>query len=429
MEMSPIREGKTAAGEPANQPLDLKSPADAPRPDRSAASAPAASGEAASRPAGLKPTEQALRDRLPSDEAFIQALERVGASLAELRADIFPEPGKPAPERSLPDPEVSEMRHEMTKSGWAATGEDDRDTRPAGIHYEDYNIVPPPPPEAMRRRSVFVPVVVMLLSVGAAATAFLLFRDGQLKTAVNAVNPMLQRAGIAELHPAGPATTGATLGATTGAATTGAATVQAARAADLPVPPKPEVKLAPSPDRVEPRMAPPAAAKPASEPFTQAFRDFQPATPKPAPQGEIVTAALPPAAPVAAPSAPAAIAAPPPGTARSTVEAPAPGAPAVAEPPKSLYSAAEVDQLRDRAEAYVKRGQIANARSVLDALHRQGDARSTFILATTYDPVVLQAWSVVGISADPAKARALYGQAAKAGIQGAAAGLARLQDQ
>jgi hypothetical protein len=115
---------------------------------------------------------------------------------------------------------------------------------------------------------------------------------------------------------------------------------------------------------------------------------------EPPPAQRIVKVAPAPAvaAPVAEP-APAPVAAPPP---------PAPRA----EPVRS-----RADELQAQARRLIDAGDIKAARHVLQAAENATSAPMTFMLAETYDPIMLAAWQTRGVSANPERARALYQKA------------------
>ena len=76
-------------------------------------------------------------------------------------------------------------------------------------------------------------------------------------------------------------------------------------------------------------------------------------------------------------------------------------------------SAAEQNKLA-KADELLGRGDIAGARLVLDQARSPAAA---FKLGETYDPKRLAAWRVLGVRADPAKARELYQRAYAGGIR------------
>jgi TPR repeat protein len=62
-------------------------------------------------------------------------------------------------------------------------------------------------------------------------------------------------------------------------------------------------------------------------------------------------------------------------------------------------------------------GNIGAARIVLERAAEDDNARASFMLAETYDPVVLSAWGTYGTRGDAAKARELYAKAHSGGIR------------
>jgi TPR repeat protein len=54
---------------------------------------------------------------------------------------------------------------------------------------------------------------------------------------------------------------------------------------------------------------------------------------------------------------------------------------------------------------------------VLDRAAANGNAQASFMLAETYDPVILSAWGTSGTRGDAAKAREFYAKATVGGIQ------------
>ena len=100
--------------------------------------------------------------------------------------------------------------------------------------------------------------------------------------------------------------------------------------------------------------------------------------------------------------------------ARPEIATPKP--PAVPEPrPTVSLTRNEVAALLRRGQDLIAAGDIASARLVLTHVAEAGDANAAFILAGTYDPAVLATRRVVGVQADPAKARAWYARAAEQG--------------
>lgn len=69
------------------------------------------------------------------------------------------------------------------------------------------------------------------------------------------------------------------------------------------------------------------------------------------------------------------------------------------------------------AERMLAEGNVIAARELLGRAALAGDSGARFALAETFDPNVLAAWGVRGVSADPGTARLLYEQAMAAGDQ------------
>jgi hypothetical protein len=70
----------------------------------------------------------------------------------------------------------------------------------------------------------------------------------------------------------------------------------------------------------------------------------------------------------------------------------------------------------DRARAAIAAGDVEAARTSLEGLVAEGNPTALMLLAETFDPNMLAAWSVRGVIADPAIARELYRRAAALGI-------------
>ncbi len=113
---------------------------------------------------------------------------------------------------------------------------------------------------------------------------------------------------------------------------------------------------------------------------------------------------------------------------RDTAEVPAPGhkptlmqaAEAAATEQPTIAEAQgdpEVARLLARASALLVQGDIGAARIVLEHAVGTGSARASFMLAETYDPLVLSTWKTYGTRGDVTKARELYAKALAGGIQ------------
>jgi hypothetical protein len=76
---------------------------------------------------------------------------------------------------------------------------------------------------------------------------------------------------------------------------------------------------------------------------------------------------------------------------------------------------AEIAYLLKRGEELVAAGELGPARLVLRRAAEAGHPNAAFVLATTYDPVLLEARRVIGIAPDIAMARAWYEKAKEFG--------------
>ena len=92
---------------------------------------------------------------------------------------------------------------------------------------------------------------------------------------------------------------------------------------------------------------------------------------------------------------------------------------ATTEPPKAAEAQgnAEAAKLIARASALLGQGNIGAARIVLERAAESGNAQASFMLAETFDPVILSAWGTYGTRGDAAKAREHYGKALTGGIR------------
>jgi hypothetical protein len=127
-----------------------------------------------------------------------------------------------------------------------------------------------------------------------------------------------------------------------------------------------------------------------------------------------------------------------PGLAVEPAAASTPAVVAIAEPPKPneasmppesaapAMSAGDVGRMLARAGSLVRQGQIGSARALLELAARSRDPATYLALADTYNPKMLARWRAIGISGDPARALALYRQAADAGMTEANARLREL---
>jgi len=90
--------------------------------------------------------------------------------------------------------------------------------------------------------------------------------------------------------------------------------------------------------------------------------------------------------------------------------------PVILAKPERSAPGAETKVFVARARAFMAQGDMTTARLFLERASNLGDAQATYLLAQTYDPVVLSRWKVLGVSPDVDKARALYSEAAAAGF-------------
>ena len=94
-------------------------------------------------------------------------------------------------------------------------------------------------------------------------------------------------------------------------------------------------------------------------------------------------------------------------------QAPATEQPAVTESQDNP----EPTRLIARASALLAQGNIGAARIVLERAAQNGSAQASFMLAETYDPVILSAWGTYGTRGEVTKAREFYVKANAGGIQ------------
>lgn len=83
------------------------------------------------------------------------------------------------------------------------------------------------------------------------------------------------------------------------------------------------------------------------------------------------------------------------------------------------HAIADEQRLLARANALLRQTDISSARQLLELALARGSARAAFMLAETYDPLVLESWRARGVAGDPAKARSLYQRAKAGGIDDA----------
>ena len=75
----------------------------------------------------------------------------------------------------------------------------------------------------------------------------------------------------------------------------------------------------------------------------------------------------------------------------------------------------EIAYLLKRGEELVAAGELGPARLALRRAAEAGDPNAAFVLATTYDPILLRARKVIGVAPDVAMARAWYEKAKEFG--------------
>ena len=87
-----------------------------------------------------------------------------------------------------------------------------------------------------------------------------------------------------------------------------------------------------------------------------------------------------------------------------------------AEPPGTIEQG-EAARLMARASALLAQGSIGAARIVLDRAAETGSAEANFMLAETYDPIILSKWGTYGTRGEATRARELYIKAQVGGIR------------
>jgi TPR repeat protein len=104
--------------------------------------------------------------------------------------------------------------------------------------------------------------------------------------------------------------------------------------------------------------------------------------------------------------------------------------PASAWPPSGTLSrridARQLDALLARGNALKVTGDLAGARLVFQRAAEAGNARAAFMLAETYDPIVLENLGELGLASDVKAARIWYGKAKELGSEAAQERLQRL---
>jgi hypothetical protein len=85
--------------------------------------------------------------------------------------------------------------------------------------------------------------------------------------------------------------------------------------------------------------------------------------------------------------------------------------------PGNSEDAPEMARLVARASVLLGQGDIGSARTVLERAAETGSAQASFMLAETYDPLILPRWGTYGTRGDATQARALYAKAEAGGIK------------
>lgn len=80
-----------------------------------------------------------------------------------------------------------------------------------------------------------------------------------------------------------------------------------------------------------------------------------------------------------------------------------------------ILSPDELDKLIARGEKFIEQGDVSAARLVFERAAQARDPRAALALGSTYDPNVLGRLGVVGVQAEPEKARSWYEKAAEFG--------------
>ncbi|OKO78823.1 hypothetical protein AC630_18475, partial [Bradyrhizobium sp. AS23.2] len=85
--------------------------------------------------------------------------------------------------------------------------------------------------------------------------------------------------------------------------------------------------------------------------------------------------------------------------------------------PANPDDAQDLARLVARARILLGQGDIGSARIVLERAAETGNAQASFMLAETYDPLILPQWGTYGTRGDATKARALYAKAEAGGVK------------
>jgi hypothetical protein len=144
-----------------------------------------------------------------------------------------------------------------------------------------------------------------------------------------------------------------------------------------------------------------AVVESAGQPSTPALGPFAALRTNDAAPGQLQAATSPSAQPSIVVPQPAAL--------------PDPPASPILSPEETAASPEETAAMLQRGRDLIAAGDIANARLILEHIAEAGNAEASFILAGTFDPVVLSKLGAIGLRPDPAKARTLYAKAAEQG--------------
>ncbi|WGS21013.1 hypothetical protein [Bradyrhizobium sp. ISRA463] len=87
------------------------------------------------------------------------------------------------------------------------------------------------------------------------------------------------------------------------------------------------------------------------------------------------------------------------------------------QPRGNPKGAQDTARLVARASVLLGQGDIGSARIVLERAAENGNAQASFMLAETYDPLILPQWGTYGTRGDAPKARALYAKAEAGGVK------------
>ena len=100
----------------------------------------------------------------------------------------------------------------------------------------------------------------------------------------------------------------------------------------------------------------------------------------------------------------------------AAIEAKPPQVPVVATARLVDRNKARIDELLAQSAQRIDSGDITGARQMLEGADDGGQGAVSFALAETYDPNMLAAWGTRGVTADAARARALYQKAFDLGV-------------